>query len=965
MTAKIIKLLNRLNSRFSQALGGFKSALKIRLIILLAHVMNLFEGADQRKRSFTKLKTAHKGDIVLNLMGYIGLSSTSGGYQKELDSVAEIFEEADLSLASVRCTAKGKQNLSKLKKRMRKYGICNVAEQNNYIRSQMFHTASGNFAVISYKRYAAESRTKHNRLELAREMYRLKRAGAEYIIVYVDNRISAAIKSKDKKLYRSLIKLGADYVMGVYPNACDAGVTYMRKDRSIARATYSAGTFLTGSADLPDERVILRLKLRRVNGKMQAYQEGFYPLKHTAEGELKVLMGQDLTREDVASLANLEQNMSRLHRVDRILTIGKIVEVIGTKLPKEYAWIEDFAVNKIAAIPGGRMADDVFFRWQPWTEPNDASTYKRRKRAGIRIAKRMAKHLMFIVTYKDLNLKCPHVVVEDTLMAHINTCHYLRSQIDTRCIAITGSIGKTSTKDMLAEVMKMHYNTVKSSKNENTQTKISLSVQRIHSDCEVYIQEMGGGRPGGAARHSSMVMPEAAVITNIGDAHIGNFEGNQLLLMKNKLEITHGMVEGGTLYLNGDDPLLITARPDCNTVFYAVNNKDADYYAEEVEEDATSTSFVIVHGDHRVKARVNVLGEHNVLNAVCCYAIGKQFGIPEKEIIAGLLNFKPSGIRQNLVKECGINLYLDCYNASSGSVVSSLKTLSLIPKAENGKRVAMLGDITGLGDLAEETHKEMAQTVLENPADLHIFMGKNTKFAYDIVKENGLPALYVNNTKDLVQTLRENVHRGDVLMAKGSSKMKLEYAIDCAFGTRFYDQVLLDEHAYYRTEVDGVVYNLFASHATAVTAKAGTENLHIKRNLGGVTTVNIGSAFKGGAMHSVSLPNTVQHIGVAAFRDCKNLEKVTGTSGLKFIGREAFKDCTALQSIELPEGLLHIGSMAFSGCKALKSLTIPESVSQIGKDAFADCGKMKLYCKAGSHAAAVLKKQHIPYTVSK
>ena len=432
--------------------------------------------------------------------------------------------------------------------------------------------------------------------------------------------------------------------------------------------------------------------------------------------------------------------------------------------------------------------------------------------------------------------------------------------------------------------------------------------------------------------------------------------------MNNKLGIIDGMPENGVLFLNADDPLLVNAQPNCNKILFAVHNHDADFYADNIRADGNKTTFEIVHNGHRVPAKLDVPGEHNVLNAVCAFAIGSHYGIPEKSMVTGISNFKTQGIRQNIVQACGVKMFLDCFNASSGSVESSIKTFTQLQIPKNGKRIALLGDITGLGELAEATHKEIAQPLIENPADVFIFYGDNIRYTYEAVKAQGLEAHYVSTHKDVCRLLAQIAKPGDAIMAKGSSKMKLEYVLDCVYGTRFFDGVLIDENAYYRVSMDGVSYNLFSSHSTAVKPKPAKRHARVRAKVGVVTVNNIATAFGTPKLESVELPATIRHIGVSAFLNCKNLKRVDGASGLQYIGMAAFKNCSRLESFVLPETVLHIGNEAFTGCTSLKELYIPESVVQIGPNAFANCPNLKITCKAGSYAENYLKKNSLPFT---
>ncbi|MDE6413231.1 MAG: leucine-rich repeat protein, partial [Eubacterium sp.] len=478
------------------------------------------------------------------------------------------------------------------------------------------------------------------------------------------------------------------------------------------------------------------------------------------------------------------------------------------------------------------------------------------------------------------------------------------------------------------------------------------------SNCEVFIQELGGGRPGGASRHSRMILPEITVLTNIGDAHIGNF-GSREKLMENKLGISEGMTDNGVMLLNADDPLLSKATPNCKTITYAKDNKAADYYAENIEELHHQTIFDVVHNGRRTKVLLNVLGAHNILNAVCCFAIGEYLGISAEDIAEGFANFKTSGIRQNLNNVCGVHLYMDCYNASSESMKSSMEVLSKIKASKDAKRIAIIGDITGMGDLAVDVHKDIAATIMNNPADHMIFFGSNIEETYNIISKHGYSCFYTSKRKKLNEHLSEIVKPGDVIMAKGSSKVLLEQTIDTVFGTRFTDERLIDEVEYRRVRTGRISYNVFENYATAVKSSIKLKNINIKKSIAGITVSNISYGIGHRKLQSVHLPDTIRHISARTFMNCTDLKFIKMSKGIKFISDSAFENCISLKHIQLYDGLLHIGNNAFAGCTELKKLYIPPTVVQIEENAFDNCPDLTIYCKEGSYADSYLMSNNI------
>lgn len=959
-STNFVKFINKQQSHLTKKLNMTRTAVIDRMFISVSYLCSLLT-----KRKYIpviKLVTKSTDKITINCLGCIDLQSDTELFSKDLHSVQSILKDADISLACSKFGKHSSKEYKSLRKHLTKNHITDVVYNNKFIKSTIYHTHMGKVAVCACMLNYASAAKHHIRLELLQEYYMLKRLGADYVIVYIDNKRQKTITQKNKRLCNLLLKAGVDYIVNVKTGLIDSGVTFRQKNGAVSRAIYSAGTFLSNRETLSEGRVAIRIKLKNVNNKLQAYEETFYPLRYFRSKGLKNLIasGAPLSKTSVEVLAKIERSMRRIRRIDRILRVDTIMSLTQTQLPEKLAYLADFSVGKVCSRSFEVNPGDIFFFREQFADPNDLESQN--AKAYLTVAKNAAKKgPLLIISHQNLPFNCNYLLCDNVMEAHISVCAHIRKQFATRTVCVTGSIGKTSTKDMLAEVIKMKYNTRKSEHNTNVQVWIGENIQKLDSDCEVFIQEVGGGRPGGASRHARMVLPDVTVVTNIGDAHLGNFYGDKTALMHNKLGITDGMSENGVLYLNADDPLLVNATLDCKTVTFAIHNTNADYYAEKIVTKNNVTTFNIVHNGRKVPAVVNVPGEHNVLNAVCSFAIGKQFRIPEKAIVQGLANFTTQGIRQNIVNACGMKLFLDCFNASSASVESSIKTLSQLKIPGNGRRIALLGDITGLGESSENAHKEIAKPLLENPADIFIFYGNDIRYTYEIVKQHGHTAYYVSKPKALYRLLSEIALPGDAIMAKGSSKMNLEYALDCAFGTRFFDGILINDNGYYRATSANVTYNLFNSHATAVAPQHGAKRVEVKSKVGAVTVYNISSSFHSSNLQYVKLPNTIRHIGVNAFKDSRKLKRVEGATKLKFIAVAAFKNCESLESIELPDTLLHIGNDAFMGCTSLKELYIPESVAQIGTGAFDNCPNLKLSCKKGSYADTYLRENNYSY----
>ncbi len=933
--------------------------MNVFVIMLVAHLIDI---TDRKKplviseKSYPDLSS--EKDLTINCMGFISLSQ-SDVCQRDICTLKKDIGNDAISFAVAI------ESDDAVKSLLKDNGISLLCEDCAPFSSRIFRTHVGSIGVISYNRAHDNQSDKQDTIMIMRHILALRHRGVDYIMIYVNNGTgNNAKKTGTSHFYKVLGQMGIDYIVGLLPSRRDGGTTYLKPDGNIVRSIYSLGTFLSDKKEISPKRVMVRLKMGVIKGKLQLFEEAYIPYYYTQTDGLVSLLtrkdGLQLNRQEIKYRAELCDEMNRIRPADRILKVKDIMNQIGVELPEAVQHLQDFSVGKICARSFDVMPGDLFFFREPFTDPNDLEEPNPKKR--IKIAKKAAKKgAILLVTFQPLPFNCASVLCDNVMEAHITACSYLRKRYEMKTIGITGSVGKTSTKDMLAEVMRMRYYTVKSERNSNVQIKIGANLQKLNDACEVYIQEIGGGRPGGASRHSRMILPQVAVVTNIGDAHIGNF-GSKEKLMENKLGIEEGLSDDGVLFLNADDPLLVKAHCSHKTVFFAVHNKNADYYAQDLSTHGGSCSFNIVHNGKSTPVTLNVLGEYNVLNAVCCFAVGKQFDMPDELIAEGLSHFITTGIRQNLINVCGRKLFVDCYNASTESVRSSMEILSQIQIEPNKKRIAVIGDITGMGELSKSVHQEIGCIIREYNVDHVLLFGEDVKYTYDILRNAGMSVSLSAKREELNQQIRSLVDIGDVALFKSSSKMLLEYTIDMVYGTRLTDQRLLDEQEYKAVRKGPVIYNLFANYATAEEyspLKSGERRIQIAGKIGGIEVVNMGRALQGRNIANVILPDPVRHISAEAFMDCTQLTTLRMPKKLKYIGKSAFKNCRSLQEIKLPDTLIHIGSRAFFGCSGLRSITIPPSVVQIGKDAFFGCENCQFFYQEGSYAEKYLLEEGI------
>ncbi len=371
-----------------------------------------------------------------------------------------------------------------------------------------------------------------------------------------------------------------------------------------------------------------------------------------------------------------------------------------------------------------------------------------------------------IITSKEGNYPEDKIVilVEDTLKALQDMAHYHRMTKGVKVVAITGSVGKTSTKDMIASVIETKYKTLKTLGNYNNQIGLPLTILRLQDE-EVMVLEMGMNNLNEIHELSLIAEPDIAVITNVGTAHIGNL-GSRENILKAKLEIIDGLKEDGKLIINNDNDLLHGYALNHECVTFGIEN-DSLYQAYNVSSIPHLSTFK--WNNHLVT--VNVPGSHFVSNALAAIAVGDQLGIEVEEMLEGISSFELTKKRMDFYTlKNNMTLIDGTYNANLDSMMSSIDVLSKYKE----RKVAILADMLELGEFSEDLHRQVGRTLAQKNIDIVITIGKEAKFIEDSARRNGIENLH--HFKDNDSALKELdalLKEGDIILVKGSQGMHL------------------------------------------------------------------------------------------------------------------------------------------------------------------------------------------------
>lgn len=386
-----------------------------------------------------------------------------------------------------------------------------------------------------------------------------------------------------------------------------------------------------------------------------------------------------------------------------------------------------------------------------------------------------------VICEKDCGLGDSQILVENTRLALLDLAGHYRSKFNIPVIGITGSVGKTTTKEMTHAVMSSKYNTLKNEGNLNNEIGVPLTLFRLDETHEAAVIEMGMSGFDEISRMTKAVRPDVAIISNIGVSHIEKL-GSREGILKAKLEILHGMKENAPVILNGDDDMLVTADTGTHPViYYGVENVNSFFKAFDITSKESETEMSVGSANGSGRVSLPFPGRHNVYNALAAVAVGMQFGISVQDGLNALRGYVPAGMRQRINKKCGITFIEDCYNASPDSQAAALAVLA----GMNAKRtVAVIGDMLELGEVSRDAHYGVGKKAAENRIDAVFTYGERSLETANGAKDGGVADVRSFNDKaELSKALSSFLKEGDAVLFKASRGMKLEDIIYSVYET--------------------------------------------------------------------------------------------------------------------------------------------------------------------------------------
>ncbi len=374
-------------------------------------------------------------------------------------------------------------------------------------------------------------------------------------------------------------------------------------------------------------------------------------------------------------------------------------------------------------------------------------------------------------------------MVKDTLKAYQQIARaYRQSKKNLKVFAITGSNGKTSTKDLLAACLSVKYNVIKTQGNFNNEIGLPKTLLDIQPDTDIAVVEMGMRGLGQIAELCEIATPDSGLITNVGETHM-ELLGSMENIGKAKSEIVINLPENGFAILNGDNEYVVKAAEltKAKVVYFGLSEA-CDYRGSDIVTTALGTSFICTEKatGESVKVSLQVIGEHNVYNALSAIAGAACYGVPMADSAKALATARLTGSRQEIIYIGDITFINDAYNASPASMEAALKTLAEAKKASHGKArtIAVLADMLELGNISEDAHRRVGKWAVENGVDFVLAYGPEAAYIVDEARKLGGQAEHYADRLAAADKLRLIAEPGDIILLKGSHSMQVDKMLE-------------------------------------------------------------------------------------------------------------------------------------------------------------------------------------------
>ncbi|MBD5161014.1 MAG: hypothetical protein HDT14_03165 [Oscillibacter sp.] len=650
-------------------------------------------------------------------------------------------------------------------------------------------------AILSYATYFNKNETNFTQLgrdtllnaytpeKVTTDIAAAKNNGAEFVLVYMHwgKEYTHEVSELQKKRANEIANAGADYIVGSHPHALQHYDVIITNNGQRVPVVYSMGNFVTNERRIISKHCgVLQIILQKTNVNVVVKNDYFIPcyVFNQIRTSKYAVVPTDIALSDGVWYKSQPEAETYIQKVmgdvptlkATSITVEEVCSILNVKRPEQ---ILNRPFSKLCSRPSSAVDGCLFFSFYFNSDSDLQNAYRNGAHA--------------LITDREIT-GLPCIVVEDVCEAFCKVFSYIRRRFTVQTIAVTGNAGKTTTKETLEKVLNDQFITLASPGNWNTRYTSMMVMQRLRSYHEAYLQEVHEGDPRSAEMISRAILPNYAIITNMGIAHRENF-GSDEAIIQGYTDITAGMSPDGILYINGDDEALMEAvrknvGEKCRVKTFGMNAQKLDFRIENLTSDGVKIDFDVSYEGKKAHIVFPSPVRINAYSAVAAFAVGVDMGIDAHQVIKSIAKYKSNGIRQHFIEYEGLKMFLDCRSATPVSMRSSIESFCSIPIDEGAKRVAVIGEMH-IVENSKEEHQKIGEMITGTNIDYLFCYGAQAEHTYNAAIRAGFNktnAAYFSTKRELEIKLCSLLQPGDALLIKGGRRMYLNSTIRKLFG---------------------------------------------------------------------------------------------------------------------------------------------------------------------------------------
>lgn len=699
-----------------------------------------------------------------------------------------------------------------------------------------------------------------------------------------------------------------------------------------------------------------------------------YKIEHYKEGSaLPKRVEKCRVRRNSAEYREFREHL--IQRGNKQLSLREICTLMGIDVPYKFRHIADEKNQNLSVSEAGLRVGGIMFLvfedidMKQWLDNMvkigakvifvDRKAYFRRARLWFR--------------------NYPVIFLDDIIEQVGAVFSTIKAMNQVKTIAMTGSVGKTTTNKLCNSIIAKEYNVVTNKGNLNSYKSIANHIfSDLTSETEVYIQEVGAANINSVRKAGCMLRPDAFILLNVEKHHMNHYKTFENLF-DDKTSMDDYLAEDGVVIANFDDEGIASHQFKHRVISFGIDTeKDVDYRAANIVQNRDVLELDVLHDGKTTHMKLHVFGKYNAYNALAAFAVSRWMKIPETKIVEHIASYHAAGIRQSFQNIGGRYLYVDCYNACEASIIATANAFNEFELDEENRKIGYITGENALGDYARETSLRIGRGLGESKLDEIVCVGTDKTDEASIndfgdvaallegIRQTGeMESQILTDVDAIAEHIRKNVNVGDLAIFKGLDTLDMTVALDKALGTGFsYD------YRYYTLRTVDIEEGDYKGRVIEVMGESellGVDNLGAKLvipdEFAGYPVFRIGKRiFKDKwQIREIDFGSSVKNIGKGAFYNCSGLETLRIPGNVKVIERGAFRSCENLKSVVMEDGVTHIGQNAFRANSKLEKVFIPKTVLNIETDAFKYSNGVTIICEKGSYAETYAVANSIEY----